>query len=87
MEWLKERLVGADAKTNLEKAKKFTALAKEMGTTGACLAIAWVIKNPNVSTAILGASKVEQLEENLKALEILPFMTDDVMKKIDKIFQ
>jgi voltage-dependent potassium channel beta subunit len=87
MEWLKERIVGADAKSNLEKAKKFTALAKEMGTTGACLAIAWVIKNPNVSTAILGASKVEQLEENLKAMDLLPMMTDDVMASIEKIFQ
>ncbi len=87
MEWLKERIVGADAKANLEKAKTFTVLAKEIGTTGACLAVAWVIKNPNVSTAILGASKVEQLEENLKALDVLPFMTDEVMKKIDVIFQ
>jgi voltage-dependent potassium channel beta subunit len=87
MEWLKERILGPDAKDNLEKAKKFTTLAKEMGTTGACLAIAWVIKNPNVSTAILGASKVEQLEENLKAMDLLPFMTDEVMGKIEDIFR
>lgn len=45
------------------------------------------IKKPNVSTAILGASKVEQLEENLKALETLSLMTDEVMNKIDTIFQ
>ena len=87
MEWLKELLVGADSKTNLEKAKQFTSLAAELGTTGACLSIAWVLKNPNVSTAILGASKVEQLEENLKALETLSLMTDEVMNKIDTIFQ
>lgn len=87
MEWLRERILGPDAKGNLEKAKKFTALAKEMGTTGAILSIAWVIKNPNVSTAILGASKVEQLEENLKAMDLLPFMTDEVMGKIEEIFK
>jgi aryl-alcohol dehydrogenase-like predicted oxidoreductase len=87
MEWLKERLVGPDTKSNLEKVKKFTALAKELGTTGACLSIAWVIKNPNVSTAILGASKVEQLEENLKAMDVLAMMSDDVMKKIESIFR
>ncbi|MCX6311478.1 MAG: aldo/keto reductase [Bacteroidetes bacterium] len=86
MEWLKEKLVGPDSKVNLEKAKKFTALAKELGVSGACLSIAWVIKNPNVSTAILGASKVEQLEENLKTLEVLPLLTDEVMKKIELIF-
>ncbi len=62
-------------------------MATELGTTGACLSIAWVLKNPNVSTAILGASKVEQLEENLKALETLSLMTDEVMNKIDTIFQ
>jgi voltage-dependent potassium channel beta subunit len=87
MEWLKERLIGENSKENLEKVKKFTAFAKELGTTGACLSIAWAIKNPNVSTAILGASKVEQLEENLKTLEVLPLMTDEVMTKIEKIFQ
>ncbi len=87
MEWLKERLIGKDAKSNLEKAKQFTALAKELGTTGACLSIAWILKNPNVSTAILGASKVEQLEENLKSLDVLPLLTDEVMNKIEGIFQ
>ncbi len=86
MEWLKERITGVDSKLNLEKAKKFTLLAKELGTSGACLSIAWVLKNPNVSTAILGASKVEQLEENLKALDFVPMMTDEVMKKIKGIF-
>jgi voltage-dependent potassium channel beta subunit len=87
MEWLKEKLVGADSLANLEKAKQFTLLAKELGTNAACLSIAWVLKNPNVSTAILGASKVEQLEENLKAFETLSLMTDEVMNKIDTIFQ
>jgi aryl-alcohol dehydrogenase-like predicted oxidoreductase len=50
------------------------------------LAIAWVLKNPNVSTAILGASKPEQLEETLTSLAVVDLLSDDVMKKIDRIF-
>jgi aryl-alcohol dehydrogenase-like predicted oxidoreductase len=49
------------------------------------LAIAWTIRNPNVTTAILGATRIEQLEENLKALDVLPLLTEDVMKDIDSI--
>jgi aryl-alcohol dehydrogenase-like predicted oxidoreductase len=51
----------------------------------ASLAIAWTIKNPNVTTAILGATKKEQLEENLKALEVLPLLDQSSMEEIDKI--
>jgi aryl-alcohol dehydrogenase-like predicted oxidoreductase len=49
------------------------------------LAIAWTIRNPHVTTAILGATRIEQLEENLKALEVLPLLTTDVMSEIDTI--
>ncbi|WP_350340359.1 aldo/keto reductase [Paraflavitalea speifideaquila] len=48
------------------------------------MAIAWTVKNPHVTTAILGATKNEQLTENLKALDILPKLTDDLMQKIEK---
>lgn len=84
LQWLKERLIAED---KLDKTKKFVALAKELGTSSTKLAIAWVLKNPNVSTAILGASKPEQLEETLQSLEALPLLTDEVMKKIEGIFQ
>ncbi len=53
----------------------------------ASLAIAWTIKNPNVSTAILGATKKEQLYDNLKALDTLKVLSSDVMEKIEKILQ
>ncbi|HEU4716576.1 MAG TPA: aldo/keto reductase [Bacteroidia bacterium] len=86
LKWLKERVTGSEAGDKLEKMKKFTALANGLGTTSARLAIAWTLKNPNVSTAILGASKVEQLEENLKSLEALPLLTPEVMGTIEKIF-
>lgn len=83
--WLKERIVGEEAAAKIEKTKKITALAKELGTSTAKLAIAWVLKNPNVSTAILGATKVSQLEENLGAIDVVPLLTDDVMQKIEGI--
>ncbi|HTL82112.1 MAG TPA: aldo/keto reductase [Bacteroidia bacterium] len=82
MEWLKERM--SDDK--LKKARQFSAFARDLGTTPACLAIAWVVKNPFVSTAILGASRVSQLKENLNALEALPLLTKGVLQEIDDIF-
>jgi voltage-dependent potassium channel beta subunit len=83
MDWLKEKTLGENSR--IEKTKKLALLAKELGTSVAKLSIAWTIKNPNVSTAILGASKKEQLIENLQALEVLPLLTTDVMNKIDVI--
>ena len=57
----------------------------ELQTTPAALALAWVAKNPNTSTVILGATKPEQVLENLKALEVLPKLTPEIMEKIEKI--
>ena len=51
----------------------------------ALMSIAWCLKNPNVSTVILGASRVEQLRENLKALDVVEKLTDDVMAEIDTV--
>ena len=73
------------ATEKINKVKKLATLAAKMDLSLAALSIAWCIKNPNVSTAILGATKKQQLTENLKALEILPLLTEPVMKKIDDI--
>jgi voltage-dependent potassium channel beta subunit len=62
---------------------KLDAVAKELGCTLAQLAIAWCAKNPNVSTVITGASRVSQVEENLKAADVIPKLTPEVMKRID----
>jgi len=83
MDWLKERTLGEESR--IEKTKKLALLANELGTSVAKLSIAWTIKNPNVSTAILGASKKEQLIENLKALEVVPLITSEVTEKIELI--
>jgi aryl-alcohol dehydrogenase-like predicted oxidoreductase len=62
-------------------------IAEGLGTILAKFSIAWCAKNPNVSTVILGASKMPQLEENLSALELLPKLTPDVMKAVDEALE
>ncbi len=81
-DWLKDRWM-MDEKIN--KVKQLAVYAEELGVTLPTLSIAWCIKNPNVSTAILGATKKDQLLENLKALDVLPKLTTEVMDKIDVI--
>ena len=81
-DWLKERWLQEE---KIKKLKKLVALAEKLGVSMASLAIAWTIKNPNVTTTILGATKKEQLVENLKALEVVQLLTPDVMEKIEKI--
>ncbi len=81
-EWLKEKMLTED---NIKKTKKLTELANKMGVSIASLSIAWCIKNPNVTTAILGATKKAQLTENLKALDVMHMLTADVLEKIEKI--
>ncbi len=81
-DWLKDRWIQED---KIKKLRKLVALAEKLGVTMASLAIAWTINNPNVSTAILGATKKEQLYDNLKALEVLPKLSPEVLEKIEKI--
>ena len=69
----------------IAKANKVAELAGDLGCTPAQLGVAWCLKNPNVSTVVLGASKVSQLQENLKAPDVLPKLTEDVMERIEEI--
>lgn len=85
MDWLKERTLSDP--TRIEKARKLELLAKELGTTLPKLGVAWCVKNPHVSTAILGASKPAQLKETITSLEVLPLLTAEVMEKIEVILQ
>ncbi len=79
-EWLKEQVTPA----RLDKARKLEVIAKDLGVSMGHLALAWCARNPNVSTVITGASRVEQVHDNFKALEVLPKLTPDVMKRIDE---
>ena len=83
-DWLKDRWMKENF---LEKIKKLGHLSNELGISMAALSIAWCIKNPDVTTAILGASKKEQLLENLKAVEAKEKLTAEVMQKIEDIVQ
>ena len=82
-----DRVLAPEAKPRLEKVSELDRLAKELGTSLTQLAIAWCAKNTRVSTVILGASREEQLVENLKAIEVLPKLTETVLAKIEAILQ
>jgi len=84
-EWLKEALLSNDGKQNIEKVKKLTTVAKELNISMAALALTWTLKNPNVSTVITGASKPEQVKENMKAINYLDLLTEDVLENIEQI--
>jgi voltage-dependent potassium channel beta subunit len=82
LKWLKERWLNNDAA--MQKVRNLKSIADKLGITLAKMSIAWCLKNPNVSTVILGASKVEQLKENLTAVEAVPLLTEEVMRQIDQ---
>lgn len=82
--WLKDRWMVED---KLNKVKAVSKVAEELGVPMATLAIAWCIKNPNVTTAILGATKKEQLLQNLNALDVLPELTSEVLSEIEKLVE
>jgi len=84
MAWLKDKIFTDD---KLKKVKQLSELAKELDVSMASLSIAWCIKNPHVTTAILGATKKEQLTENLKAIDAMEKLTPEVLKKIEDIMQ
>jgi voltage-dependent potassium channel beta subunit len=84
-EWLKARLESDRGKADLEKVKQLAKLADELGMPIHYLALLWCNANPNVSTVILGASKLSQLKDNLKALDHKAKLTPEVMAKIETI--
>lgn len=82
---LKASLQTPDGMQKLEKARQLSDFAKKMDTTLSKLALAWCLKNPNVSSVILGASSMEQLKENLEAWPVVAQLTDESMSQIDTI--
>lgn len=81
-QWLKSRLTDP---RDQDIVRKLQGVADDLGVSLSNLSIAWVLKNPNVSTAIMGASRIEQLKENLASLDVVPLLTDEVMMRIDEI--
>ena len=82
LEWLKDRVLTEE---NIGKTKAVQSIAGDLGVALPQLAIAWCLKNNNVSTVILGGSKTQQLQDNLAAFDVLPKLTDDVTASIEQI--
>jgi voltage-dependent potassium channel beta subunit len=81
-EWIKDSVITPE---RVEKVKQLVPLAEEVGATMAQFALAWCLKNPNVSTVITGASRASQVTENMKALDVASRITPDLMERIDAI--
>jgi voltage-dependent potassium channel beta subunit len=81
--WLHDRLTN---QKNIAKVQALEPVARELGCTLSQLGLAWCLKNPYVSTVITGASRVEQVHENMKAAEVAPKLTPEILERIDGIF-
>lgn len=85
-QWLRELLLDSEEGAGkLDRVKQLGEIADELGVTMASLALAWVLKNPNVSCALIGCSKMSQLERNLEALDTTTKITAETLQKIDAI--
>ena len=82
-----EKLRTPEGQAKIAKVKAITTIATRIGATPTTLALAWCAKNPNVTTVILGASKPDQIVENLKALEVIPLLTEEIMREIEEVLQ
>ena len=81
-DWLQEHQITAE---RIEKVKHLSVIAADLGCTMSQLALAWCLKNPNVSTVITGASRLEQVVENMKALDVEDKLTPEIMEKIELV--
>jgi voltage-dependent potassium channel beta subunit len=81
-EWLRDALITPE---RIEKVRQLKPIADELGCTQAQMALAWCLTNPDVSTVITGASRPEQVRENMKALDVLPLLTDEVLDRIEGV--
>lgn len=80
-----KKLESEEGKAKIEKVRKLTKIAERLDGSVAQLALAWCLKNPNVSTVILGATKVEQIVDNCKALGISKKITPEILQEIEGI--
>jgi voltage-dependent potassium channel beta subunit len=84
-EWLRKHFEDEEAVQRIAKVGELMNIADELGVSMPQLALAWTLKNPHISTTITGSSKPEQVVENMKAIDVVPQLTDDVMEKIETI--
>ncbi len=86
-DWLKREILSEDSKRKIEKVHQLEPIAEELGCTLAQLAIAWCLRNPDVSTVITGASKRSQVLENIQAASIKDNLSVDLLERIEGILQ
>lgn len=86
-EWLRESVLGEKGPDRIRKVKSLAHLARELDCTTAQLALAWCLKNPHVSTVITGATSAAQVRENIKAVDVVGRLSDDVMGRIEEILE
>jgi voltage-dependent potassium channel beta subunit len=84
-QWLKERLLSEEGQSRIEKVRQLQPIADDLGCSMATLALAWCLRNPQVSTVITGATRPEQVHENMKALEVVRRLDGAVMGRIENI--
>jgi voltage-dependent potassium channel beta subunit len=84
-EWLRKRFEGDEFTNKVEKVKQLARLSEQLNCTLPQLALAWCLKNPNVSTVITGASRPEQVTENMGAIDVVERLTPEVMTRIEDI--
>jgi voltage-dependent potassium channel beta subunit len=83
--WLRESVLGADEASVLGRVRSFSALARDIGSTPSRVALAWVLRNATVSSAITGASGVEQLRDSVRALETIELLDSNVLSRVDRL--
>ena len=84
-DWLRDGYESEEGKEKVKKVGELMPIAEELDCTMAQLALAWCLKNPNISTVITGASQPEQVAENMAALEVVPKLNDEVMDRIEGV--
>ena len=84
-EWLRERFESEEGQKQLETVRKLASVADDLGCSMAQLALAWCLKNPDVSTVITGSSKAEQVTQNMEALNVVDKLSDEVMNRIEEV--
>lgn len=84
-QWLREQLLGEEGQRRIAKVRELTPIADSLGCTMAQMALAWCLKNRDVSTVITGASQPEQVHENMKALEVVGKLTPEVMERVEVV--
>ncbi|MBI3892646.1 MAG: aldo/keto reductase, partial [Candidatus Wallbacteria bacterium] len=86
-EWLRGKFESDVTRRRMEVVRRLRDLARSLDCTPAQLSIAWCLKNPHVSSVITGASRPEQVTENMKALDVLPRLTPEVMRRFEELLE